>query len=162
MSSEKFFEKVKKQLGLKHGDNVLHVYKENTIFSKLLVDAVGKEGKVYAVDMTSMSEKVPKENIFFHTISDNLNLKTGSIDVIFLEDTIYHLTDFYDSLSGIRKYLSRKGKIAINQINEMPILNLIVGSKKKKLNEAMYIAGFRLKNKFRLNNRTYLEIFEKE
>ena len=159
MAKEGFFEKIQNQLGIEKGDKILHIYNKKTNFSKFFSDSVGEKGKVYAIDTGSIRKKDPKRNIQFATLRDNLNLETGTIGILFIEDSIYFLTDFYDSLSGIKKYLTEKGKIAINQKNELIPLHL---KKRRKLKEGMYTAGFRIKNKIMLNNGSHLDIFERE
>ena len=159
MAKEGFFENIKIQIGLKEGDTILHIYNKKTNFSKFFSDLVGEKGKIYVIDVNSLKKKNPKKNIVFATVKENLDIKTGSIDTIFLEDTIYLLTDFYNSLSGIKKYLSEKGKLVINQKKELIPFHYL---KRKKLREGIYTSGFRLKNRLNLNNGSFLDIFEKE
>ncbi|MDA3836975.1 MAG: hypothetical protein PF542_05100 [Nanoarchaeota archaeon] len=162
MISEKFAKRLISQLNLRKGDNVLHLYREQTAFSKILVETIGKQGKLYAIDVKETKDKPKKENISFYKSSDDLDIESGTLDVIFLEDTIYSLSDLQATMRRLKKYLTAKGKIVINQKKEFFLLSFFGLSQKKKLHETMYLVGFAMKNRFNLTNHSDIEVYEKE
>lgn len=157
MKKELFFNKISELSDLKEGDNVLHLFKDKTIFSEMLKNSVGKNGKIYAININSIKNKTPLENIEFHTKEDNLNLESNSLDLILIEKTIFNIKNLRSTLRDIKKFLTQKGKIMIYK--EKNILSLFDSN--KQIHEFMFLAGLKLKNKFNLKN-SILEIYEKE
>ncbi len=156
MKKELFFEKLTGLLNIRKGDKAIHLYKEKTSFSKMLADSVGKTGHIYAINLSQKTKKSLKENISFYTKKDSLILNSGTIDLIFIEKTLHNLKNLYDVLKDIKKYLTRKGKIMIYRDK-----SLFLKFKDKKIQEAIFLSGFKLKNKFNFK-RTILDIYEKE
>ena len=157
MQKELFLKRISELSDLKEGDKVLHLFKNKTIFSDMLKKSVGKSGKIYAINITSIENKTPLENIEFHTKEDKLNLESGSLDLILIEKTLFNIENLRSTLRDIKKYLTPKGKIIIYK--EKAAFSLF--NSNKQIHEFMFLAGLKLKNKFNLKN-SVLEIYERE
>jgi ubiquinone/menaquinone biosynthesis C-methylase UbiE len=108
-------------LGLVPGQKVADIGAGSGLFSRSLARSVGPEGIVYAVDirqtLLDFIEKSALEN-------DLSNIKTvlaveddalipEPVDLIFICDTLHHISGRADYLKSLRRYLKPSGRLAI-------------------------------------------------
>jgi arsenite methyltransferase len=115
------------ELGLKAGDTVADIGAGGGYFTFKLADAVGKDGRVYAVDVDeAMSAALAKdaESTGYANVdvvvaaTDDPGLAAGSIDLIFTSNTYHHIEgrDAYFKLAA--KALAPGGRVAIVEFRE--------------------------------------------
>lgn len=109
-------------LDLKPGMAVGDVGAGTGFFSLLLSDAVGPDGRVYAVDIAenfiehikTISEEHKKTNIEAIVCDErSVKLPDESIDLAFVCDTYHHFEYPFDSLASIYSALKPGGRLAI-------------------------------------------------
>lgn len=148
------------EIGLRKGDNVLHIIKKNTMLSALIVESVGEIGKVYVFNALKNGKN--KDPVKFYKTMSEINPEPESLDLILIEDSFFDIENQIESLRGLRKFLTNKGKVAIIENKDSKILKFFGFGKKKKINEVMFDSSYRLKNEFNFSNRYYLLVFERE
>lgn len=109
-------------LGLKRGMAVADVGSGTGVFTRLIADRVGPDGKVYAVDVSpgflKHVEKRSKELGQGHVqtilaTQDSTGLPPGSIDLAFICDTYHHLEHPAQTLTSIRRALRPGGELVV-------------------------------------------------
>lgn len=115
-------EKIADALQLKPGMSVADVGAGTGLFTRLMAERVGKEGKVYAVDIApkflehidSVARKLEQPQI--KTVlgtDDSPNLSENSIDLVFTSDTYHHFEFPHRMMTAIHKALKPKGRVII-------------------------------------------------
>ncbi len=111
-----------KELGLKPGMTVADIGAGTGLFTRLLAPAVGKEGKVYAVDIAKSfvehSVKSAKEKGWSNVEGiickpDDALLPAASVDVVFICATYHHFEFPLKTMASIRKALRPGGKVVV-------------------------------------------------
>jgi ubiquinone/menaquinone biosynthesis C-methylase UbiE len=115
-------EEVVDSLAIRPGDEVADLGAGGGYFTFRLADAVGPEGRVYAVDvdsdMTSHLERQVSEdgrtnvNVILAEYDDPL-LPENGVDLIFTCNTYHHLRDRVAYFERARRYLRASGRVAI-------------------------------------------------
>jgi len=150
-----FFQKIIALTGLKEKDKILYIYKNEKFFLNNFIQFINKDGYIYSIVLNKKVPNIKEKNISFHSANENLDLESETLDLIFIEDT--KKIDFIQSFNGIKKYLTKKGKIIIYKKKRFfDFLN-----KDKKIQESMFLTGFRLKNRLEMNNFS-INLYEKE
>ena len=115
-------EKIVEELGLKPGMTVADVGSGTGLFTRLMAPAVGKKGKVYAVDIarafvthTLLSCRArgftQVEGIVCTT--DDAKLPPASVDVIFICDTYHHFEYPQKTMASLRRALKPGGRLFV-------------------------------------------------
>ena len=115
-------EKIVEELGLKPGMAVADVGAGTGLFTRLIAPAVGKEGKVYAVDIapafvthTLLSCRArgftQVEGIV--CTADDAKLPPGSVDVIFICDTYHHFEYPQKTMASLLRALKPGGRLFV-------------------------------------------------
>ena len=111
-----------KAMNVKAGVAVADVGAGTGLFTRLLADRVGPEGKVYAVDVSApflkhiADEARKRGQAQIETVrgtQESTNLAPGSIDVAFLCDTYHHLERHEPVLASIRRALRPGGRLVV-------------------------------------------------
>jgi ubiquinone/menaquinone biosynthesis C-methylase UbiE len=115
-------EQIADALQLKPGMNVADVGAGTGLFTRLMAERVGKQGKVYAVDIApkflehidSFARKLdqPQTKTVLGT-DDSPNLPENSIDLVFTSDTYHHFEFPHRMMTAIHKALKPKGRVII-------------------------------------------------
>ncbi len=109
-------------LGLKPGMAVADVGAGTGLFTRLFADAVGPEGRVYAVDIAQpfldhiakeAKERGQEQVRTIRGTQDSTNLPEGSVDAVFLADTYHHLEKPADVLASIHRALKPGGRLFV-------------------------------------------------
>jgi ubiquinone/menaquinone biosynthesis C-methylase UbiE len=124
-------EQVVAALGLKAGDQVADLGSGGGYFTFPMAEAVGKSGRVYAVDIEeSLLAYIAKQSeerglSQIETVlapEDGLGLPDGSVDLIFLSNVYHHLPDPADYFRRARPILREGGRIAVLDFSENSFL----------------------------------------
>lgn len=152
--------RILEEIGLRKGDNVLHIIKKNTMLSSLIVETIGIEGKVYVFNALRNGKN--KDPVKFYKTMSEINPDPESLDLILIEDSFFDIENKVESLKGLRKFLTNKGKVAVIENKDSKILKFFGFDKRKKIDEVMFDSSYRLKNEFNFTNKYYLLVFERE
>ena len=115
-------QKVIEALALRPGDHVADLGSGSGYFTYRLAEAVGPQGKVYAVDVDrEMNDLVAKAikgknigniEVILARLDDPLLPPTG-VDLVFTVNTYHHFENRVDYFHKLRKYLRPGGRIAV-------------------------------------------------
>jgi ubiquinone/menaquinone biosynthesis C-methylase UbiE len=109
-------------LGLKPGMAVADIGAGTGLFTRLMAEKVGGEGKVYAVDVSAAFLKYiaeqsrrlgQKQVATVRGTQDTTNLPPGSVDLVFFCDVYHHLEDPDPVLASIRRALRPGGALVL-------------------------------------------------
>ena len=122
-------EKIVKALGLKPGERIADVGAGTGLFSALFAEAVGKEGKVYAVDISPTliqfmktrfrGEKWDQVEVVFSK-EDSVELPENSVDAVFICDTYHHFEYHKPTLASIFKAITPGGELFLIDFERIP------------------------------------------
>jgi arsenite methyltransferase len=120
-------EKVVQSLEIRPGDHVADLGSGGGYFTLRLAQAVGPNGKIYAVDVDEalnrdLQQRVQKENhknieVIQAKPDDPLLPKSG-VDLLFTSNTYHHIQNRANYFANLRKYLRPKGRVAIIDFNQ--------------------------------------------
>lgn len=161
-------------LNLKAGDHVADIGAGNGYFTFLLADAVGPEGKVYAVEVTdskvrklaSRAKNGGYENVevVLGELADPL-LPDQTIDLAFLCNTYHHIDRRPEYFSRLKADLRENGRVAIIDLRDdlAGIAGLLVPqghtTPKKRLYQEMAGAGYEEVASFEYLSVQHFEVF---
>jgi arsenite methyltransferase len=109
-------------LALQSGQTVADIGAGGGYFSLRFTDAVGRQGRVFAVDtdpeflefIKNNAKEKGLDNIeTILTTEDELPLPRGSLDLVFMRNVTHHLPNRVDYFRKLRDVLKPKGRIAI-------------------------------------------------
>lgn len=109
-------------IGLRPGMSVADVGAGTGLFTRLFAEAVGPEGKVYAVDIAQpFLDHIAREAksrglenvVTIRGTQDATNLPPDSVDVVFLADTYHHLEKPRAVLATIHRAIRPGGRLVI-------------------------------------------------
>ncbi len=115
-------------LGLKPGMAVADVGAGTGLFTRLFADAVGTDGKVYAVDVSKdfldyiAAGAMTRGQRQIRTIrgtQETTNLPAGSVDLVFLCDVYHHLEKHEHILASIRQALRPGGLLFLVEFDRV-------------------------------------------
>lgn len=149
---------IAKALDLKPGMAVADVGAGTGPFTRLFAEKVGKEGKVYAVDISrdflkhiaEESKKLGQDQV--ETIlgsQDGTNLKPGSVDLIYICDVYHHFEAPEKMLASIHQALKPGGTFALIEFDRVEgkssdfVLKHVRASQEEFIQE-IEAAGFKL------------------
>jgi predicted methyltransferase len=111
-----------KRIGLKPGMSVADVGAGTGLFTRLFAPEVGKDGKVYAVDIApkfldhvakTCKEAGIKNVETVRCSPEDVNLKDASVDLVFICDTYHHFEYPQKTMASIRKALKPGGQVVV-------------------------------------------------
>ncbi len=157
-------------LNLKRGDVVADVGAGSGVFTRRLAEAVGPEGKVYAVDIDEDLLRYNRERIaearlknveFILGEYDDPKLAEGTVDLVFICDVLHHIEHRQVYLGRLHSSLKEKGRLAIIDYNS----NWPPGHEPMKYSvEDLFSwtqkAGFRKTGEFNLISDAFFFVFE--
>ena len=122
-------DKVIKSLGLRPGMAVADVGAGTGFYTRLFADKVGKEGKVYAVDISApflkhiaeVSKNQGQSQV--RTVlggQETTNLPENSVDLVFICDTYHHFEKPQAVLSSIHRALKPGGALVVIDFDRRP------------------------------------------
>ncbi len=158
-------------LRLRPGDRVADLGAGTGYFSRLLSEAVGRDGTVFAVELepnlvTYLRDRAEREGtrnvVPVLASADDPRLPAGLIDAVLVVDTYHHLDDRLAYFQNLRRALTRSGRIAIVDWEKRP---LPVGPEmehklaRETVVDEMRTAGYRLVEEPRILPYQYFLVF---
>ncbi|HIF92627.1 MAG: methyltransferase domain-containing protein [Myxococcales bacterium] len=115
-------ERVVTTLALSPGDEIADLGSGGGYFTYRFAEAVGKSGKVYALDVDESllayiegqaQERNLPQIVTVHAPEDGLGLPDASVDMIFLSNVYHHLPDPTDYFRGAGSALRKGGRLVV-------------------------------------------------
>lgn len=168
-------EKIVAAAKVKPGMSVADIGAGTGLFTRLFADAVGPEGKVYAVDIAdSFLKHIDKTSADrgFRNVStilataDSSNLAEGSVDVAFICDTYHHFEFPEKTMSSIHRALRPGGRVVavdfhrIEGVSSEWVMSHVRAGQEVFRRE-IESAGFQLLEEPKLLKENYVMVFEK-
>lgn len=167
--------RILKAAGVKPGQQVADIGAGTGLFSSLFAQAVGPQGRVYAVEVSpgfvaALEERARSEGLgnlapILSTQTDT-GLDPGSIDLAFVCDTYHHFEDPKAMLASIHRALAPGGGLVVIDYHRRPgfsspwILSHVRGGRDQVVRE-VESAGFRLVAEPPLLRESYFLRFER-
>lgn len=157
-------------LEISEGDRLADVGAGGGYFTFRLAEAVGENGRVYAVDVDDdmleyLSERVAEQGVANVEVvrgefGDPM-LPDGQIDLLFTSNTYHHIEDRSAYFRAVRSDLSPKGRVAILELNGESWFPRTFGhmTPKESIVSELQDAGYRLVGDFDLVERQHFLIF---
>jgi arsenite methyltransferase len=160
------------RLAIEPGDRVADLGAGGGYFTFRLADAVGPQGRVYAVDVDEsmtryLSERAREEarnnvEVILGEVDDP-KLPDGAIDLLFTCNTYHHLDDRVDYFADVRGALAPGGRVAIIDFDEREggwfVRSFGHATPKQTIVEEMSQAGYRLDRDYGDLERQHFLIF---
>jgi predicted methyltransferase len=141
-------------------------------FTFRLADAVGPDGRGYAVDVDEVSHRYIEEEagrrggmprnvgLVLATPTDS-RLPPGGVDLIFTCNTYHHLPDRQRYFASLQRALRPDGRVAIIDYKNEGWLARLFGhaTDKETVQQDLERAGYRLRQTFEFLPRQHFEIF---
>jgi ubiquinone/menaquinone biosynthesis C-methylase UbiE len=117
-----------KALGLKPGMAVADIGAGTGLFTRLFAEQVGRDGKVYAVDISKdfldyiargAKARGQSQVVTIQGSQDSTGLPAGSIDMAFLCDVYHHLEHHERVLASIREALKPGGTLVLIEFDRV-------------------------------------------
>jgi len=148
-------------LDLREGQNIADIGAGGGYFSFRFADAVGKDGKVYAVDTNPgflayirevAEEKELKNIVTVLATEERSRLPEKSIDLVFMRNVYHHLSNRVECFRKLSIMLRPNGKVAIVEYDPGGRFNFrrILGCNvpKEAIVREMKQAGYRLEGSY--------------
>jgi ubiquinone/menaquinone biosynthesis C-methylase UbiE len=119
---------ITRALGLKPGMAVADIGAGTGLFTRLIADQVGPQGKVYAVDISKdflehiaayARAKGQTQVVTIRGTQDSTNLPAGSVDLVFLCDVYHHLENHEKVLGSIHRALRPGGSLVLVEFDRV-------------------------------------------
>jgi arsenite methyltransferase len=165
-------DEVIRALAINPGDHVADLGSGGGYFTFRLAEAVGEQGKVYAVDVDqALNEALAKRakqegfanvEVILAKVDDPLLPKSG-VDLIFTSNTYHHLQDRARYFTNAKKYLRPNGRVAIIEFNGKGWIESMPGhhTAKEVIVSEMKAAGYTLQRDLDFLPRQHFLIFSK-
>jgi len=159
-------------LALESGDRVADIGAGHGYFLPRLAQAVGPDGRVYAVDVDAELTKDLKANLTEDNVEvilgtfDDPMLPDGTVDLVLLVNTFHHIEDRPAYFARLRADLSERGRVAVVDPNEElgGVLSLFLDeghtSTVTGVTEDMLAAGYRKRASYDFLPIQIFEVFE--
>jgi ubiquinone/menaquinone biosynthesis C-methylase UbiE len=164
-------------MGLKPGMTVADIGAGTGLFTRLMAEKVGAQGKVYAVDIApeflehiaaDAKKHQRKQIVTVQGNQETPHLPTASLDLVFLSDVYHHLEQPEKMLASLRQALKSSGRLVLVEFDRAPgrssefVLKHVRAGKEVFIKE-IESAGFRQTKDVKppLLNENFLVSFEK-
>ncbi len=115
-------DRVVEALGISPGDHVADLGAGGGYFTFRLARAVGKEGRVYSVDVDegmlkyirkrAASEELPQVETVLASFDDS-GLPAGAVDLVFMSNTFHHISERPAYFARLKSSLRPRGRLAV-------------------------------------------------
>ncbi len=122
-------EKIVDAVGIRPGDAIADIGAGTGLFMKPFAEAVGKEGKVFAVDISAvfvsnLRKRAKEESLNQVKVvlgkEDSIELAESSIDIAFVCDTYHHFEYPEPTLASIHRALKPEGRLVVIDFERIP------------------------------------------
>ena len=138
-------------------------------FIRYLVDAVGAQGKVYAIDVDDNALAMLAQEIKSRKFANVQIIHAGlndaklpePVDLVFCSDTYHHLQDRIAYFRSLQRYLKPTGQVAILDFHPHGFFSGFLGhgTAKVTVQHEMEAAGYQLASDYKVNDRQHLQVF---
>lgn len=154
-------DRVMDSLDIESGDTVADIGAGDGYFSFILADAVGPNGRVYAVEVENdliekLGKSVKEMGLTNVTVVkgdfDDPLLPDSAIDLIFLCHSYHHIENRSDYFDRLRKDLDKGGRVAVIDLRPTPLVKLLLPSDhwttKETMDNEMRLAHYGVEGSF--------------
>jgi ubiquinone/menaquinone biosynthesis C-methylase UbiE len=163
-------ERVVETLGLEPGDRVADLGAGGGYFTFRLAEAVGAEGRVYAIDVDKgmidhLREQADSEGRGNVTVVlaeyDDPLLPEGGVDLIFTSNTYHHIQERTTYFARARRSLDAEGRVAIVEYKPSGWFQKIFphATSAEEIRTEMEAAGYRLEGEYDFLERQHFMVF---
>jgi len=148
-------------IALKHGQSIADIGSGGGYFSLRFAKMVGKEGRVYAVDIKpefleyvkNSAREEGLDNVIPMLVSgDKLDLPEKGLDLIFMRNVTHHIPNRVEYFKSLKRFLKPNGRIVIIEYKKGKIFTFrrLFGHyvPKETIIQEMEEAGYLLKREF--------------
>ncbi|PID58800.1 methyltransferase type 11 [candidate division KSB3 bacterium] len=162
-------------LGKLNGKTIADIGSGGGFFTLKFSKAVGKQGKVYAIDndktklefiRSTIIEDKPSNIELILSSEKGISLAEDSVDLFFSRNSFHHIPNPTEYFSGVKKFLKNNGRIVIidyKKTKKFHFINLFGHySHEKDIVFSLENAGYKhIKRVFSLDDQSF-NIFEKK
>jgi predicted methyltransferase len=160
---------VVEKLGIEPGAQVADLGAGGGYFTWYLAEAVGPQGKVYAVEIDETALGIIEKEMKSRGITNVVPIRGESgdarlpepVDLVFSCDTYHHMEDRVAYFRSLARYLKPDGKVAILDFHAEGFFSGLLGhgTTKEEVRREMESAGYRLAADYDLIDRQNFQIF---
>lgn len=159
------------RLAIQPGMRVADIGAGGGYFTWYLADAVGPEGKVYAVDIDETALSIIKEEQQSREVSNVrlIHAEPGDpklpepVDLVFSSNIYHHMQDRVVYFRSLAHYLSADGRVAILEYHPHGFVSgwLGHGTAKEEVRREMEAAGYQLLEDYDMLDDQHFQVFSK-
>lgn len=141
-------------------------------FTWYLAEAVGAQGKVYAVEIDDTALDIINAEIKSRKLTSMKPIRAEPsdaklpkpVDLVFSCDTYHHMQDRVVYFRSLQRYLTPAGQVAILDFHPHGFFSGVLGhgTEKAKVRREMESAGYRLVADYDVIDRQYFQVFSRE
>jgi arsenite methyltransferase len=162
---------VVEKLDIEPGTQVADLGAGGGYFTWYLAEAVGPQGKVYAVEIDETALGIIEKEMKSRGITNVVPIRGESgdaklpepVDLVFSCDTYHHMEDRVAYFRSLARYLKPDGKVAILDFHAEGFFSGLLGhgTTKEEVRREMESAGYRLAADYDLIDRQNFQIFSR-
>ena len=162
---------VVEKLDIKPGAQVADLGAGGGYFTWYLAEAVGPQGKVYAVEIDETALGIIEKEMKSRGITNVVPIRGESgdaklpepVDLVFSCDTYHHMEDRVAYFRSLARYLKPDGKVAILDFHAEGFFSGLLGhgTTKQEVRREMESAGYRLAADYDLIDRQHFQVFSR-
>jgi arsenite methyltransferase len=164
-------DRVVQALQIRPGERVADVGSGSGYFTFALANAVGPEGKVYAVDVDQemnniVAQRARKESVGNIEVilakPDDPSLPSTGIDLVFTSNTYHHIDNRVNYFANLRKYIRPNGRVAVIDFDRRGWFQGLWKhyTPSEFIKREMEQAGYKLQREFNFLDRQSFLVFE--
>lgn len=160
------------KLAIMPGSKVADLGAGGGYFTQYLSDAVGTQGKVYAVDIDDTALDMIKAEIKSRKLTNVQPIRAElndaklpePVDLVFCSDTYHHLQDRVAYFQSLQRYLKPAAQVAILDFHPQGIFSGLLGhgTAKEQVRHEMEAAGYQRTADYDVIGRQHFQVFTLE
>lgn len=160
------------KLAIMPGSKVADLGAGGGYFTWRLAEAVGAQGRVYAVDIDDSALDIINAEIKSRKLTNVKPIRaepndaklSEPVDLVFCSDTYHHLQDRVAYFRSLRRYLKPDGQVAILDFHPHGFFSGLLGhgTAKEEVQREMEAAGYRLIGDYDVVDRQHFQVFSLE
>jgi len=162
---------VVERLDIEPGARVADLGAGGGYFTWYLAEAVGPQGKVYAVEIDETALAIIEKEMKSRRVTNVVLIRAEPddarlpepVDLVFSCDTYHHMEDRIAYFRSLARYLKHDGKVAILDFYAEGFFSGLLGhgTTKEEVRREMESAGYRLAADYDLVDRQHFQIFSR-
>jgi arsenite methyltransferase len=159
------------RLDIEPGARVADLGAGGGYFTWYLAEAVGPQGKVYAVEIDETALAIIEKEMKSRRVTNVVPIRAEPddarlpepVDLVFSCDTYHHMEDRIAYFRSLARYLKHDGKVAILDFYAEGFFSGLLGhgTTKEEVRREMESAGYRLAADYDLVDRQHFQIFSR-